>query len=101
MGFLQRVLTLAAELATDVLPAELKVTADSFVPFEGHDNSATGPDWISSRLSRMTVSSLTTRRMLVPYVDVILLSGPMLHKDVHTSPEGRPMLVAASLAAWA
>ena len=30
-GFLQRVLALAAELATDVLPAELKVTAYSFV----------------------------------------------------------------------
>ena len=37
-GFLQRVLvlTLAAELATGVLPAELKVTADSFVTFGGH-----------------------------------------------------------------
>ena len=49
----------------------------------------------------MTVASLTTRRMLGPYADFILLFGPMLHEDVHTSPEGRPMLVAASLAAWA
>ena len=47
-GFLQRVLTLAAELATGVLPAELKVTADSFVTFEGHDDSAVGPDWADS-----------------------------------------------------
>ena len=46
--FLQRVLALAAELATGVLPAELKVTADSFVPFEGHVDSANGPDWAVS-----------------------------------------------------
>ena len=43
-GFLQRVLPLAAELATGALPAQLKVTADSFVPFEGHDDPAGGPD---------------------------------------------------------
>ena len=47
-GFLQRVLALAAELATDVLPAELKVTAYSFVAFEGRDDSAVGPDWADS-----------------------------------------------------
>ena len=41
-GFLQRVLALAAELATGVLPAE--VTAGSFVPFEGHGDSAADPD---------------------------------------------------------
>ena len=35
-AFLQRVLSLAAELgAAGALPAALKVTADSFVPFEG------------------------------------------------------------------
>ena len=99
--FLQRVLALAAELATGVLPAELKVTADSFVPFEGHVDSANGPDWAVSWFSRMTVASLTTCRMLGPYADVILLFGPLLHEDVRTSPEGRPMLVAATLAAWA
>ena len=49
----------------------------------------------------MTVASLTKRRMLGPYADVILLFGSMLHEDVRTSPEGRPMLVAATLAAWA
>ena len=49
----------------------------------------------------MTVASLTKRRMLGPYADVILLFGPMLHEDVRTSPEGRPMLVTAPLAAWA
>jgi len=48
-GFLQRVLALAAELATSgPLPAELKVDQDSFVPFEGHDDSAGGPDWTDS-----------------------------------------------------
>ena len=47
-GFLQHVLTLAADLATGVLPAQLKVTADSFVPFEGHVDSAGGPDWTDS-----------------------------------------------------
>ena len=47
-GSLQRVLTLAAELATGVLPAELKVTAYSFVAFEGRDDSAVGPDWTDS-----------------------------------------------------
>ena len=45
-GFLKRVLALAAELATGELPAELKVTADSFVPFVGRDDSAGGPDLI-------------------------------------------------------
>ena len=44
-GFLRRVLTLAAELTTGVLPAALKkVTADSFVPFIGHNDAAGGPD---------------------------------------------------------
>ena len=38
----------AAELATGVLPAELKVTAYSFVAFEGRDDSAVGPDWTDS-----------------------------------------------------
>ena len=48
-AFLQRVLSLAAELsAAGTLPAALKVTADSFVPFEGHDDSAGGPDWTDS-----------------------------------------------------
>ena len=46
--FLQRVLALAAELATGVLPAELKVTAYSFVAFKGRDDSAVGPDWTDS-----------------------------------------------------
>ena len=100
-GFLQRVLTLAAELATGVLPAELKVTSDLFVPFEDHGDSAADPDWTVSWFSRMAVESLTTRRMLGPYAGVILLSRPLLHVDVRTSPEGRPMLVAATLAAWA
>ena len=44
----------------------------------------------------MTATSLTKHRMLGPYADVILLFGPLL---LHTSPEGRPMLVAATLAA--
>jgi hypothetical protein len=44
-AFLQRVLSLAAELsAAGALPAALKVIADSFVPFEGRDDSAGGPD---------------------------------------------------------
>ena len=47
-GFLQRVLALAAELATGTLPAELKVDQYSFVLFEGHDDSAGGPDWTDS-----------------------------------------------------
>jgi hypothetical protein len=42
------VLASAAELATGVLPAELKVTAYSFVAFEGRDDSAVGPDWTDS-----------------------------------------------------
>ena len=57
-GFLQRVLTLAAELAMGVLPAELKVNAESFVPFEDHGDSADGPDWADSWFSRMAVESL-------------------------------------------
>ena len=69
--FLQRVLSLAAELrAAGALPAALKVTADSFVPFEGHDDSAGGPDWTDSWQSRIKVSSLTQGRMLGPYVRV-------------------------------
>ena len=100
-GFLQCVLTLAAELATGVLPAELKVTADSFVAFEGHDDPAVSPDWTDSWFSRMTVASLTQRRMLGPYADATPLFGPLLHEGVRTSPEGRPVLVAATLAAWA
>ena len=55
----------------------------------------------ASWFSRMAVTSLTTRRMLGPYADVILLFGSLLHEDVRTSPRGRPMLVAATLAAWA
>ena len=51
-------LTLAAELATGELPAELKATADSFVPFEGHGDSAGGPDLNDSWHSRVTVASL-------------------------------------------
>jgi hypothetical protein len=39
------VLALAAELATGVLPAELKVTEYSFVAFKGRDDSAVDPDW--------------------------------------------------------
>ena len=100
-GFLQRVLTLAADLATGVLPAQLKVTADSFVPFEGHDDSAGGPDWTDSWQSRMTAASLTQFSMLGPYADVALLLGPMLREDVRTDPGGRPMLVAETLASWA
>ena len=84
-----------------MLPAELKVTADSFVPFIGHDDTAGGPDWAGSWQSRMAVVSLTQHRMLGPYADVILLFGPMLHEDVRTDPGGRPMLVAETLAAWA
>ena len=58
--FLQHVHTLAAELsAAGELPAALKITADSFVPFDGHDDSAGGPDWTDSWQSRMKVSSLT------------------------------------------
>jgi len=47
---------LAAELATGELTAELKVTADSFVPFIGHDDSAGGPDWTGSWQSRMALT---------------------------------------------
>ena len=101
-GFLQRVLALAAELATSgPLPAELKVDQDSFVPFEGHDDSAGGPDWTDSWQSRMTAFSLTQFSMLGPYADVSLLLGPMLREDVRTDPGGRPMLVADALASWA
>ena len=64
-GFLQRVLTLAAELSAAVeLPAALKITAGSFVPFNGHDDSAgrgrPPADWSGSWQSRMKVSSLTS-----------------------------------------
>ena len=69
--------------------------------FEGHDDSAAGPDWADLWSSHMTVASLTKRRMLGPYADAILLFGSMLHEDVRTSPEGRLMLIAATLAAWA
>ena len=101
-AFLQRVLSLAAELgAAGALPAALKVTADSFVPFEGHDDSASGPDWSDSWQSRVKVSALTQGRMLGPYADIILLLGPMLREGVRTDPAGRPMLVAATLAVWA
>ena len=100
-GFLQRVLALAAELAAGPLPAELKVDQDSFVPFEGHDDSAGGPDWTDSWQSRMTAFSLTQFSMLGPYADVSLLFGPMLREDVRTDPDGRPMLVAETLASWA
>ena len=94
-GFLQRVLALAAELATSgPLPAELKVDQDSFVPFEGHDDSAGGPDWTDSWQSRMAAFSLTQSIMLGPYADVALLLGPMLREDVRTDLDGRPMLVA-------
>ena len=66
-GFLQRVLALEAELSTGMLPAELKVTADSFVPFIGHDDTAGGgPDWADSWQSRMTVASLIKHRVLGP-----------------------------------
>ena len=82
-----------------MLPAELKVTADSFMAFEGHDDSAVSPACIDSWFSRMTVASLTQRRMLGPYAGAILLFGPLQHEGVHTSAEGRPMLVAATLAA--
>ena len=99
--FLQRVLTLAAELATGALPAQLKVTVDSFVPFEGHDDSAGGPDWTDSWQSRMTVASLSQQSILEPYADVVLLLGPMLREDVRTDPGGRPMLVAGTRASWA
>ena len=100
-AFLQRVLSLAAELgAAGALPAALKVTADSFVPFEGHDDSAGGPDWSDSWQSRVKVSSLTQGGMLGPYADIILLLGPMLREGVRTDPGGRPMLVAATLAVW-
>ena len=99
--FLQRVLSLAAELrAAGALPAALKVTADSFVPFEGHDDSAGGPDWTDSWQSRIKVSSLTQGGMLGPYADISLLLGPMLREDVRTDPGGRPMLVATTLAVW-
>ena len=101
-AFLHRVLALTAELsAACELPAALKVTVDSFVPFEGHDDSAGGPDWADSWQSRMKVSSLTQSRMLGPYAGVALLLGSMLHEDVRTDPVGRPMLVAATLASWA
>ena len=42
-GFFQRALALAADLSSGPLPAELKIDQDSFVPFEGHDDSAGGP----------------------------------------------------------
>ena len=101
-GFLQRVLALAAELlSSGPLPVELKVDQNSFVPFEGHDDSAGGPDWTDSWQSRMTVFSLTQSTMLGPYADVALLFGPMLREDVRTDPGGRPMLVAETLASWA
>ena len=101
-GFLQRVLVLAAELAASgPLPAELKVDQNSFVPFEGHDDSAGGPDWTDSWQSRMTAFSLTQSTMLGPFADVALLLGPMLREDVRTDPGGRPMLVAETLASWA
>ena len=100
-GFLQRVLALAADLSSGPLPAELKVDQDSFVPFEGHDDSAGGPDWTDSWQSRMTAFSLTQSSMLGPYADVALLFGPMLREDVRTDPGGRPMLVAEALASWA
>ena len=48
----------------------------------------------------MTVASLTQHSMLGPYVDVVLLLGPMLREDVRTDPGGRPMLVAETLASW-
>ena len=48
----------------------------------------------------MTVVSLTQHSMLGPYVDVVLLLGPMLREDVRTDPGGRPMLVAETLASW-
>ena len=99
-GFLQRAHTLAADLATGVLPAQLKVTADSFVPFEGHGDSAGGPDWTDSWQSRMTVASLSQFSMLGPYADVALLLGSMLRESVRTDPDGRPMLVAEALASW-
>ena len=99
--FLQRVLSLAAELrAAGALPAALQVTVDSFVPFEGHDDSAGGPDWTDSWQSRIKVSSLTQGGMLGPYADISLLLGPMLREDVRTDPGGRPMLVATTLAVW-
>ena len=99
--FLQRVLSLAAELrAAGALPAALQVTADSFVPFEGHDDSAGGPDWTDSWQSRIKVASLTQGGMLGPYADISLLLGPMLREDVRTDPGGRPMLVATTLAVW-
>ena len=88
--FLQRVLSLAAELrAAGALPAALQVTVDSFVPFEGHDDSAGGPDWTDSWQSRIKVSSLTQGGMLGPYADISLLLGPMLREDVRTDPGGR------------
>ena len=98
-AFLQRVLSLAAELsAAGALPAALEVTADSFVPFEGHDDSADGPDWTDSWQSRIKVSSLTQGRMLGPCADISLLLGPMLREGVRKDPGGRPMLVATTLA---
>ena len=101
-AFLQRVLSLAAELgAAGEFPAALKVAADSFLPFEGHDDSAGGPDWSDSWQSRVKVSALAQGRMLGPYADTILLLGPMLREGVRTDPGGRPMLVAITLAAWA
>ena len=89
------------DLSSGPLPAELKVDQDSFVPFEGHDDSAGGPDWTDSWQSRMTAFSLTQSSMLGPYADVALLFGPMLREDVRTDPGGRPMLVAEALASWA
>ena len=85
--FLQHVLSLAAELrAAGALPAALQVTADSFVPFEGHDDSAGGPDWTDSWQSRIKIASLTQGGMLGPYADISLLLGPMLREDVRTDP---------------
>ena len=84
-----------------MLPAELKVTADSFVPFIGHGDSAGGPDWTDSWQPCMAIVPLAQSRMLGPYADAILLFGSMLHEDVRTDPGGRPILVAETLAAWA
>ena len=88
-GCLQRVLALAADLSSGPLPAELKVDQNSFVPFEGHDDSAGGPDWTDAWQSRMTEASLTQSTMLGPCADVALLFGPMLREDVRTDPDGR------------
>ena len=49
----------------------------------------------------MAAFSLAQFSMLGPYADVALLFGPMLREDVRTDPDGRPMLVAETLASWA